>query len=302
MSETKGPEYFNRLSGRIEHESVYGEAWLDWAYNRPLGRLTVELAAKRTWFSRWYGWRMSRRASAKKVVPFIRKYGLDIAEMQLPPDHFASFNDFFSRRLKPEARPIDPDPATVVFPADGRHLGFANVAQTDRFYAKGQRMDLAKLLGDRALAGRYEGGSMLISRLCPVDYHRFHYPAEGVPGDTLPINGDLYSVNPVCLRRRLSVLWENKRTLTGLQTERFGQILCLEVGATCVGSIVQTHVPGQYTPKGGEKGYFRFGGSMCITLFEPGAVTLAADLLEHSTAGRELYARMGDVAGRAASA
>ncbi|MGE9292037.1 MAG: phosphatidylserine decarboxylase, partial [Puniceicoccales bacterium] len=93
------------------------------------------------------------------------------------------------------------------------------------------------------------------------------------------------------------VLWENKRALTGLKTERFGQILCLEVGATCVGTIVQTHVPGQYTPKGGEKGYFGFGGSMCITLFEPGRVELSADLLEHTAAGRELYAHMGDVMG-----
>ncbi len=298
MSEKTGPEYFNRITGKIEYESVYGEAWLDWAYNHPLGRLTVELAVKRAWFSRWYGWRMSRRSSAKKVVPFIEKYGLDIAEMARPPDHFESFNDFFSRRLKPEARPIDPDPQSVVFPADGRHLGFADVSASDQFYAKGQRMNLEALLGDRELAARYHGGSMVISRLCPVDYHRFHYPAEGVPGETLAINGDLYSVNPVCLRQRLSVLWENKRTLTGLQTEHFGQILCLEIGATCVGSIVQTHVPGQHTAKGGEKGFFQFGGSMCITLFEPGRVSLADDLLEHTAAGRELYARMGDVMGR----
>jgi phosphatidylserine decarboxylase len=299
MSEKQGPEYYNRYTGRIEHESVYGEAWLDWAYNSRLGRLTVELAAKRLWFSRWYGWRMSRRSSAKKIVPFIQKYGLDIAEMQLPPDHFATFNDFFYRRLKPEARPIHADADTVVFPADGRHLGFANVTATDQFYAKGQRMSLAKLLDDPVWVQRYTGGSLVISRLCPVDYHRFHYPAEGVPGDTRLINGDLYSVNPVCLRNRLSALWENKRALTSLHTERFGQVLCLEIGATCVGSIIQTHVPGQYTPKGGEKGYFAFGGSMCMTLFEPGAVTLAEDLLEHSAAGRELYAHMGDRLGQA---
>jgi len=242
---------------------------------------------------------MNRRASAQKVVPFIQTYGLDIAEMAQPPDYFETFNDFFSRRLKPEVRPIDPDTESVIFSADGRHLGFQNVSMTDMFYAKGQRFDLAALLGDAALAEHYAGGAMVISRLCPLDYHRFHYPAEGVPGDTLRINGPLYSVNPVSLARRLSVIWENKRTLTPLKTERFGQILLLEIGATCVGTIVQTHVAGQHTDKGGEKGYFRFGGSMCITLFEPGRVTLADDLVEQSAKGVELYAKFGQAMGRA---
>ena len=115
---------FSREQQQLIPEPVYGEAWLNWAYGNPLGRLTLELAVKRAWFSKWYGWRMNRRASAQKVVPFIQTYGLDIAEMAQPPDYFETFNDFFSRRLKPEVRPIDPDPDSVIFSADGRHLGF----------------------------------------------------------------------------------------------------------------------------------------------------------------------------------
>lgn len=295
------PQVFNRYTVSLEAEPVYGEAWLNWSYGNPLGRLTVELAVKRAWFSRWYGWRMNRRSSAKKIFPFIKQYGLDIAEMLEPPDHFATFNDFFSRRLKPEARPIDSDFDTAVFGADGRHLGFQDVSAADQFYAKGQRFDLAALLGDAGLARQYEHGAMIISRLCPLDCHRFHYPAEGVPGETLLINGPLYSVNPVSLARRLSVIWENKRTLTPFKTERFGQVLLLEIGATCVGTVVQTHVAGQHTDKGGEKGYFRFGGSMCITLFEPGTVKLADDLLEQTAMGVELYAKYGDAMGRKVS-
>ncbi len=302
MASSAPYQVYSREHQQLIPEPVYGEAWLNWIYGNPLGRLTLELAVKRAWFSRWYGWRMSRRASTSKVVPFIQQYGLDIGEMALPPDHCESFNDFFSRRLKPEARPVDPDPDCVVFPADGRHLGFQDVSATDAFYAKGQRMDLANLLGDADLAAQYAGGAMVISRLCPLDYHRFHYPAEGVPGDTLLINGALYSVNPISLARRLSVLWENKRTLTPLKTERFGQILMLEVGATCVGSIVQTHVAGQHTDKAGEKGYFRFGGSMCITLFAPGRVRLADDLVQQSAQGVELHALFGQPMARRAGA
>ncbi|MEM8549246.1 MAG: phosphatidylserine decarboxylase [Verrucomicrobiota bacterium] len=293
------PLIASRQTGEPVDEPVYGEAWLNWAYGNPLGRLTVELAVKRVWFSRWYGWRMDRRSSAKKIFPFIKQYGIDIAEAVYPPDHYTSFNDFFSRRLKPEARPIDPNPASVVFPTDGRHLGYQDISSADTFYAKGQRFDIAKLLGDADLAAQYAGGAMIISRLCPLDCHRFHYPAEGVPSETLAIGGPLYSVNPVSLARRLSVIWQNKRFLTSLKTERFGQVLILEIGATCVGTVVQTHVAGQHTQKGGEKGTFHFGGSMCITLFEPGRVTLADDLLQATAQGAELYARYGEAMGTA---
>jgi phosphatidylserine decarboxylase len=97
--------------------------------------------------------------------------------------------------------------------------------------------------------------------------------------------------------KRPSILWENKRYLTRLRTDHLGEVVFLEVGATCVGSVVHTARPGQFVAKGDEKGYFRFGGSCVITLFEPGKINFSEDLLEHSAAGREVYARMGDVAG-----
>lgn len=291
-------EFYNRYTGQIETEQVFGEQWLAWAYGTPMGRLTVELAAKRAWFSRWYGWKMSRKASAAQVFPFIKEYGLDVADFLKPPDYFESFNDFFSRQLKPEARPIDPDPNSVVFPADGRHLGWADSSAIDRVFVKGQSFDLGKLLGDAALADRFRGGALVLSRLCPTDYHRFHFPAAGVPDSPRQtpreLAGPLYSVNPVALRQRIEIFWTNKRVVTVLHSDEFGDVALVEVGATCVGTILQTHVSGQWTEKGGEKGYFAFGGSSTITLFEPGAVTLASDLIEHTAAGRELYARMGD--------
>ncbi|MEO0796060.1 MAG: phosphatidylserine decarboxylase [Verrucomicrobiota bacterium] len=294
-------QFYNRYTQQIETEQVFGESWLAWAYESPMGKLTVELAAKRAWFSRWYGWKMNRRSSAAQIFPFIEDYGLDIAEFLKPPDAFDCFNDFFFRQLKPEARPIDEDPASVVFPADGRHFGWADSSKIDQVFVKGQTFDLEALLADAELAERFRGGAMVLSRLCPVDYHRFHFPAAGVPGAprevTRRIEGPLYSVNPVALRQRLSIMWTNLREVTILHSDEHGDVALVEVGATCVGSIVQTHVPGQWVGKGGEKGYFAFGGSSTITLFEPGRVRLADDLLEQTTAGRELYARMGDQMG-----
>ncbi len=291
-------EFFNRYTRRVERERVYGAGWLRWTYVNPFGRLALELVAKRALFSRWYGWRMDRPASRHRVPPFIREFGVDVSEFADSPESFRTFNEFFYRRLKPDARPIDADPAHVVFPADGRHLGFQDVSRVDAVFVKGQRFDLPALLGDDALAGRYAGGSLVLSRLCPVDYHRFHFPVACVPGEPRQMHGWLYSVNPIALRRRLAYLWENRRMITELRTEAMGTVLMLEIGATNVGSMEQTFRPGAGLPKGAEKGFFRFGGSSTITLFEPGRVTLSEDLVTHTAGRRELYARMGDVMAR----
>jgi phosphatidylserine decarboxylase len=138
---------------------------------------------------------------------------------------------------------------------------------------------------------------MVITRLCPVDYHRFHFPGAGIPGAASSINGPLYSVNPIAMRRRPTLLWENKRCLTRLHTEAAGEVLLVEVGATFVGSIVQTYRPDHAVAKGEEKGYFLFGGSSVITIFEPGRVKLANVLVEQGMQQREVYARMGDEMG-----
>jgi len=287
-------KFFNRYTQRVEQEQVYGAAWMRWTYCNPFGRLALATFVKRPFFSRWYGWRMDRPVSRRKVQPFIHTYGLDVNEFADAPGAFRTFNEFFYRRLKAGARPMDSDPAAVVFPADGRHLGFPDASQIEGVFVKGQRFDLNRLVGNAELAARYARGALVLSRLCPVDYHRFHFPLAGKPSDTELLNGPLYSVNPIALRRKLSYLWENRRTLTLLVTEQFGTVLLLEIGATNVGSIVQTFQPNQAVAKGDEKGYFRFGGSSTLLLFEPGRVRLADDLVEQSRNQRELYARVGD--------
>jgi len=290
--------YHNRHTESLETEQVYGEGFLRWAYGNPLGKIALHAFVKRPFFSKFYGWRMDRPGSAAKIEPFIRDYGMDISEFADTPSTYKSFNEFFFRKLKPEARPIDD--SAVVFPADGRHLGFERASDIQGVFVKGQRFDLAGLLGSAELGARYAGGSLILSRLCPVDYHRFHFPAAGVPSDTQVIEGPLFSVSPLALRQNLSYLWQNKRTVTRLETADLGTVLLLEIGATCVGSINQTFTPSQAVAKGAEKGFFAFGGSSTITIFEPGRVRLAADLLELSSKQVELYAQMGTKMGEPA--
>lgn len=291
-------EYFNRYTGKVEREDVYGAGFLKWTYGNPLGRLSLHTLVKRAAFSHWYGWRMNRASSRKKVAPFIKTFGLKAEEFADAPDSYCTFNEFFYRKLKPSARPIAQDAKAAVFPADARHLGFQNVSEIEGIFVKGATFRLEQLLKDDKLAAGYHKGSMILSRLCPVDYHRFHFPVAGEAGAPRMINGPLYSVNPIALKQNIKIFTENKRAVTVIESPEFGRVLMLEVGATCVGSFEYTYKPGR-VEKGAEKGYFKFGGSSTITLFEPGRIQLAEDLVSNAKQGRELYARIGDVMGRA---
>jgi phosphatidylserine decarboxylase len=122
----------------------------------------------------------------------------------------------------------------------------------------------------------------------------------GVPGESRLINGFLYSVSPVALKRRLSYLVENKRVVTLIETAEFGVVVMIEVGATNVGSTRQSFVTGRPVKKGEEKGLFAFGGSCVITLFERGRIRFDADVVAQSEQQLETYARMGDRLGEAA--
>jgi len=271
--------YYDRYAKTVKTERIFGEGWLRFAYENPVGRFFTWLLVRRAFFSWWYGWKMNKRFSAHQVLPFISKYDLDVDEFAKSAFDYRTFNEFFYRALKPAARPIAPEAGVAVFPADGRHLAFTDVDTAAGFYVKGVKFSLAELLGDAGLAEKFAGGAMLISRLCPVDYHRFHFPVSGTPGEPRLIQGWLYSVNPVALRRNLRYLVENKRMVTLIESPEFGTVAFLEVGATNVGSIRQGFVPGRPMLKGEEKGLFAFGGSCVITLFQHGRIRFDADLV-----------------------
>jgi phosphatidylserine decarboxylase len=291
-------EYIDRATGKIEQEKIYGEFWIDFFYGRhplawlsalfllPLARLSV--------FSALYGQFQKSRFSRRKIAPFIDKYQIDASEFLDLPDSFGSFNDFFIRKLKPEVRPIISGKNIAVLPADARYLFYSNLNASDQFLIKGRNFDLKKLLKDTRLAEQYAEGTMVMARLCPVDYHRFHFPCSGIPSAAKQIDGHLYSVNLLALKQRLEILTENKRMVTELKTEAFGTVLMIEVGATNVGSIEQTYVPGQFVKKGQEKGFFAFGGSCLILLFEKGRLEIDADLLEATMRGLEVKGRFGE--------
>ncbi|GAB5411682.1 MAG: phosphatidylserine decarboxylase [Chlamydiales bacterium] len=229
-------------------------------------------------------------------MPFIAQYKLDTTEFQQSPKTFTSFNDFFTRKLKPEKRPLAP--TDLILPADARYLVYPDISPGHNFKVKNQTYCLQKLLRDKSLAERYHGGALVIARLAPVDYHRFHFPCDCTPTKSQFIDGPLYSVNPLALQKNINYLIENKRMITHLETEKLGTILFIEVGATYVGTIHQTYTPNTLQKKGAEKGYFSFGGSSLILLFEPNKIQLDQDLIDATAEGYEMKANFGESLGR----
>ena len=285
-------KFYNRLSGRLEEEHIYGEESLRWAYYNPIGKLVTKLIVKNPILSRFYGWLMSRSSSRKKILPFIEQYQVNPDEFLESPGSFRHFNDFFYRELKPESRPIDEREDRVVFPADGRHLAFPNIQKADTIYAKGQAFNLEQFLGEMSLVHGLEGGTVLISRLCPVDYHRFHAPFSGTAMTPQMVGKSLYSVNPLALSQKLEYLTENRRWIIPFKLKDGKIAVVVVIGATFVGSAEFTFEPG-FVEKGQELGYFLFGGSCVATILPPGYVQLDESLASQSHEGVESYDQMG---------
>ncbi len=290
MSVKSNIVYINRQTGKQEEEIIYYEGALRFLYESFLGKLFCNLIARLSFFSKLGGMWERLPRTRTKILPFIEKYQIDPSTFQKKITEFASFDDFFTRHLKNEARPIAAGP---IIPADGRYLVYQNIESCDGFVVKGKKFPLERLLGSKELCHTYKEGSMVIARLAPCDYHRFHFPADCIPLEPRLINGPLFSVNPIAIKQNVELLAENKRVLTVLETKDYGNILFIEIGATNVGSIHQTYIPNKPYKKGDEKGYFSFGGSSLILLFEKDKIQFADDLISNSAKHIETLCQFG---------
>ena len=178
--------------------------------------------------------------------------------------------------------------------AEARYFGYEQVHDELRIPVKGNFLTAAKLLGNTKYAGEFEGGPLLLARLCPVDYHRYHYADAGETLENYRIHGKYDSVNPLALKYKQDIFIKNERRVSVVNTENFGKLAYIEVGATCVGKIVQTSDEKKPHLRGEEKGYFLFGGSTVIVLGEKGRWVPSQDILEHTQKGLETYVQLGD--------
>ena len=185
--------------------------------------------------------------------------------------------------------------ARLVSCADCRMMAFETVNVATSIWIKGREFSVKRLLGPNYanVAGKFDGGALSISRLAPQDYHRFHSPVKGKVGKMTMIDGEYYTVNPQAIRTSLDVYGENVRKIVPIETEDFGLVMTVWVGAMMVGSILTSVEEGQTVERGEELGYFAFGGSTIVCLFEKGSVQWDQDLLDNGKASIETLVRMG---------
>jgi len=295
-------QYIERKTGRVNPEKVAGDRIIRWLYETGPGHFCLTTVIKRKLISFLYGKLQDISFSRRKIGSFVEDFQIDMKEAKIEDSlSYLTFNDFFIRELKPECRPLASDPNILTSPTDGKILVWENIDAAKMLQVKGREYALSQLLENQGLAEEYSGGTCMVIRLCPADYHRFHFPDWGTPSPALRIRGNYYSVNPTALKAIPELYCRNKRELTLFHSRHFGKILMLEVGATCVGSIVQTFSPGQDVKKGDQKGYFKFGGSTVIMLIKKNVLKTDQDLLANTSSGFETKIYMGERIGMISS-
>ena len=262
-------------------------------YNNPLGRIFLKLFT-RPFMSNFLAWLIERKVSRYYIAKFIRKHNIDMSRFK--EGYYADFNDFFTRKLQYSPFPEEEERNEDAFyaPCDGK-LSVYQMPQDGTFSIKNSIYTLADLLDSEDVAQRYANGTCLIFRLTPDDYHRYCYFDEGTIVSQKLIKGILHTVRPIA-QKRYPVFIQNTRVCTEMETENFGSVMQVEVGAMLIGRIINHKSYGNFN-FGEEKGLFEFGGSTIIILLEHDEVEFSEAIHQSMLHNREYPVRVGEVLG-----
>ena len=284
-------EYYDRRTGEVCREKVMGDAAIRWAYQTLSGKLFAHLLFGTSLPSRLLGWYFDSPLSKGKIAGTIADLNIDESEFVRTKEEFDSFNDFFTRKLKSEARPFSTNKDDFLCPADGRLLVYDDIDGNSCLKVKGVEDSVNNLFGHEV--NDSNDGKAAVVRLCPADYHRYHFPCDGRIVETADVKGMYHSVNPVALKAKKRIFCLNKRSYAIIETKKFGRVAYMEVGAFGVAGIHQTYT-GKDVTRMQEKGYFDFGGSTIVLLFQKGKIEFDADLKENSAKGVETLVKVGE--------
>jgi len=269
----------------------YNQRSLSFLYKTAVGRLFLR-GITRPWISKVYGKYNDSKFSIRKISSFVKKYEIVLSDYE--ENNYQSFNDFFTRKIIPTKRKISKMKTDFIAPADSRIMVYP-VSENLLFPVKNSNYSVSSILNDKSLAEKYRGGTCIVFRLCVDDYHRYIFFDSGTLDRTYYIPGRLHTVSPI-VYDFYRVFQENSRQVSVLETEHFGTVVQVEVGALMVGKIV--NYPVQTFQKGEEKGYFEFGGSTIILLLEPNQVEIDSLILKYSKQGMEVKVKLGTVLGK----
>lgn len=283
---------FKDRSGNIIEKESSQETLLKMLYTTLPGRLALKLLTAPL-FSELAGNFCDSRASQKMIIPFIRRAKIDMSEYE--PAAYRSFNDFFTRKIRPEVRPTDMTPEHFISPCDAK-LYIYEINEHSVFKIKNSFYSISSLVKNNRLASEYSGGLCMIFRLEPDNYHRYIYIDNGNSSHTCRIKGRFHTVNPISLGTA-DVYSENTREVTILHTENFGDVVQAEIGAMMVGRISNFHKSGTFR-RGTEKGLFEFGGSTIVLLVKKGTILPDRDIIRNTAEGFETIVKTGEKIGR----
>ena len=268
------------------------DGFLRFLYNTAAGRLMLKPLVSRG-VSRICGKFLESKLSKPLIKSFIKKNNIDLEEYE--SDNFRCFNDCFSRKIKDGRRPIDPDENTLISPCDAFLSAYRITDETVLPIKQSQYTVSSLLNNNNELAAHYKDGICLVFRLCVHHYHRYHYPVTGDKGENIFIKGKLHTVRPIALEAR-PVFVQNCREYTVIDTQLFGKVLQMEVGAMLVGKI-KNHHGACHVIRGEEKGMFLYGGSTIVLLLEKGACDVRNEYFEATEKNIETPVRMGEALG-----
>lgn len=277
--------------GNIAEENSLQDRLLEGMYRRRTGRFLLKILVSPA-VSRLGGCFLDTGISRLLIPWFIRSHAIDMADYR--PKKYRSYNDFFTRRLTGGARKVDKTPEVLVSPCDSR-LSVCRIDEKNVFSVKGTSYTAESLLRSRELAAEFAGGYVWVFRLCVEDYHRYIYVDNGEVSGQFRISGVFHTVNPAA-NDCLPIYRENTREYCILQSEHFGKVIQMEVGALLVGKI-ENHPRGHMVRRGWEKGNFAFGGSTVILMTKKNTVCPDPDILENSGRGIETKVRLGERVG-----
>lgn len=300
MGQASEIKIFNRKLNKIEIEKVYGGEMVKFLYESMLGKVISPIASNR-FISKFYGRLQSSSRSSKKIPNFLQNFDIPIDDYKKGSlsdnkieNSYLSFNEFFIREFREGKRKFIEANSEMGAFAEARYFGHEAITDDLDIPVKGSMLRAIDLIGNEGLAKDFEGGPLMIARLCPVDYHRYHYPDNGKTVESYQIPGEYHSVNPLALKLREDIFIKNERRVSILETENFGKLAYIEVGAICVGKIVQSFDESNKFNKGDEKGYFLFGGSTVVVCGEKGKWKPSQDMLDNTKEGVETYIQLGD--------
>lgn len=226
------------------------------------------------------------------IPRFIKNNDIDLSDYK--NIKYKSFNDFFIREIKDGARFISEKPEDVISPCDGKLQAF-KISSESIFHIKKSAYDTAGLLKDEELAGDYINGTCLIFRLMPNDYHRYCFIDDGELISGKKIKGVLHTVRPIAFKR-YAIYTQNSREYAVLMTENFGKVVQMEVGALFIGRITNDLTKTNFK-RGEEKGYFEFGGSTIVMLFQENKIKIDDVIFKNTKQNNETVVKLGTVIG-----